>query len=150
MCDEGMRDVQPDAPAVLKPRRSLGSFDACRIGEGFSSISCLRMFIATPVNSRRIGTPQLLPLLLSPLQASPSATSPRRPWRKRPTPRSVTSSTCTGETPGCTRPSGRARGSRAWSRSGRWRRARPGSGERPSASSGSVSGFTFSRFHREE
>lgn len=67
MCDEGMRDVQPDAPAVLKPRRSLGSFSARRIGEGFSSISCLWMFIATPVNSRQIGTPQLLPLLLSPL-----------------------------------------------------------------------------------
>lgn len=73
-------------------------------------------------------------------QGSPSATSPRLPWRRRPTPPSATSSTSTDGTRGSTRRCGRARGCRAWSRSGRWPLVLHGSGARRSASSASVRG----------
>jgi len=73
-------------------------------------------------------------------QGSPSATSPRPPWRRRPTPPSATSSTSTGGTRGSTRRCGRARGCRAWSRSGRWPLVLHVSGARRSASSASVRG----------
>ena len=71
-------------------------------------------------------------------QASPCATSPLRPWRRRPTPPSATSSTCTGGTRGCTRRCGKARGSRASSRSGRLPREQPASAGRRWASSALV------------
>lgn len=73
-----------------------------------------------------------------PLQASPCATSHPRPWKRRPTPPSATSLTCTGGTRGCTRRCGKARGSRALSRSGRWPREQPASAGRRWASSASV------------
>lgn len=66
-------------------------------------------------------------------------TFPRQLWRRRQTPPCATSSTFTGETPGSTRLSERARGSRAWSRSGRWHPALPASVARPWASLASVS-----------
>ncbi len=69
-----------------------------------------------------------------PLKALRCVIFPQRLSKKQRTPLFVTSSTCTDETPGCTRLSGRARGSRAWSRSGRWHRGRRGSEERHLAS----------------
>lgn len=72
-------------------------------------------------------------------QALLCATFPRRPWRRRQTPPSATSSTSTGGTPGSTRLSARARGSRAWSRSARWRPAPPASVAKPWVSLASVS-----------
>lgn len=61
-------------------------------------------------------------------QGSLSATCPPHLWKRRPTLRYVSSSTCTGESHGCTRPSGRERGPPVWSRSERWRVAPPVSG----------------------
>lgn len=54
-------------------------------------------------------------------QASPCVTFLRRLWRRRLTPPCATSSTCTDETLGSTRPCEKARASRAWSIFVRWR-----------------------------
>lgn len=63
-------------------------------------------------------------------QGSPSVTCPPLQWKRRPTLRYVSSSTFTGESHGCTRPSGRERAPQAWSRSERWRVAPLASGEK--------------------
>lgn len=58
--------------------------------------------------------------LYSWLQVLLSVTCQQLRWRKQPTLRYVSSSTSTGESPGCTRPSERELGPQAWSRLGRW------------------------------
>lgn len=63
-------------------------------------------------------------------QGSPSAMCPPRLWKRRPTLRYVSSLTCTGESHGCTRPSGREHGPLVWSRSERWQVAPPVYGEK--------------------
>lgn len=95
-----------------------------------------------PGQDMSLGLPPAMPrtipvmaLCVSHLQALPSATCRPRPWRRPPTPPCATSSTCTAGPRGCTRRCGRARVSRASSRSGRWPPEPPGSAGRPWASS---------------
>lgn len=104
-----------------------------RIGSGFDNVD---IKAAAELGESRAGLrAQPLPgrrrlSRLVAFQGSPSATCPQRRWRRRPTLRYVSSSTCTGESHGCTRPSGRERGPPAWSRSERWPAAPPASGAR--------------------